>query len=95
MFKGPSRPSPHSCPDIVATCLRLTGALVLEGLDDVGDLNGLELERTLVLCVSTAVLLLVRVMARQNAKRAPKIVGHVKQTFMPGDLLKFRPRFPV
>ena len=46
----------------------LTCAPVLEGLDDVGGLDGRALKRTPAPCVSTADLLLI--MARQNAKRA-------------------------
>ncbi len=61
--------------DIIATCL--TSALVLEGLDDVGDLNNRALKRTpvlfVVLFVSIAVLLLV--VACQNAKRASNHSG--------------------
>ncbi len=55
----------------IVTCL--TCARVLEGLDDLGDLNSLALKRTLILCVSTAVLLLI--MARQNAQRASNRSG--------------------
>jgi hypothetical protein len=52
--------------DIIVTCL--TCALVLDGLDDVGDPVRLALKRTDVLCVFTAALLLI--LARQNAKLA-------------------------
>jgi len=55
----------------IVTCL--TCALVLEGLDDLGDLNSLALKRTFILSVSTAVLLLI--MARQNAQRASNRSG--------------------
>ena len=52
-------------PDIIVTCL--TYALVLDGLDNVGGLDCLALERTPVLCVSTALMLLI--MTCQNTKR--------------------------
>jgi len=57
---------------IIITCL--TSALVLESLDDLGDLSGLALKRTPILCVPTAILLLI--VARQNMKRASNRSGN-------------------
>jgi hypothetical protein len=56
---------------LARTSSSLPASGLREGLDDVGDLNGQALERTLVLCVSTAVLSLI-IVARQNVKRATK-----------------------
>jgi hypothetical protein len=61
------RPS-SSTSSLPALC-----ALVLEGLDDLGDLNSAALKRTPVLCVSTAVLLLI--VACQNAQQTSNHSG--------------------
>ena len=55
---------------VIITCL--TCALVLESLDDVGEI-GVALKRTSVLCVSTVVLLLT--ISRQDAKKVSKHTG--------------------
>ena len=61
------------CPSLSTSSLPALRALVLEGLDDLGDLNSQALKRMFVLCVSTAVLLLI--MARQNAQKASNHSG--------------------
>ena len=61
------------CPSLSTSSLLALRALVLEGLDDLGDLNSQALKRTFVLCVSTAVLLLI--MARQNAQKTSNYSG--------------------
>ena len=61
------------CPSLSTSSLPALRALVLEGLDDLGDLNSQALKRTFVLCVSTAVLLLI--IARQNAQKASNHSG--------------------
>jgi hypothetical protein len=57
-------------PSLSTSSLPALCALVLEGL---GDLNSQALKRTPVLCVSTAVLLLI--MARQNAQKTSNHSG--------------------
>lgn len=57
--------------DVIVTYL--TCALVLEGLEDVGDLKAEALKSTPALSVSTALQWLI--MTRQNAKRASNHSG--------------------
>jgi hypothetical protein len=64
--------------DIIVTCL--TCALVLEGLDVVGNINLFMSKRTPVFCVSTAVLL---IMARQSAKGASNHSGSRSPSHQP------------
>jgi hypothetical protein len=59
--------------DVIVTYL--TCALVLEGLEDVGDLKAEALKSTPALSVSTALQWLIMIMTRQNAKRASNHSG--------------------
>jgi hypothetical protein len=59
-------------PSLSTSSLPALCALVLEGLDDLGDLNSQALKRTPIHCVSTTVLL---IMACQNAQKASNYSG--------------------